>query len=173
MKISEHANYLLNEYGRLQFDYAAYCKPYGESLRNEARNNLEEYIAELEAAHAVWLAEASNEVNRLNARITELEAEIKKMKEYFHKPQHGSCCTCQKCGHIYDECRCDFDETYDENDILTARNAELEAFVNRLIEAGNTIVFETFEGYEKHGLFDFAPVNTWQVLVKDWKERKR
>ena len=49
MKISEHANYLLNEYGRLQFDYAAYCKPDGESLRNEARNNLEEYIAELEA----------------------------------------------------------------------------------------------------------------------------
>ena len=49
MKISEHANYLLNEYGRLQFDYAAYCKPYGESLRNEARNNLEEYIAELES----------------------------------------------------------------------------------------------------------------------------
>lgn len=51
MKISEHANYLLNEFGRLQFDYAAYCKPYGESLRNEARNNLEEYIAKLEAAN--------------------------------------------------------------------------------------------------------------------------
>jgi hypothetical protein len=50
MSVSEHANYLLNEYGRLQFDYAAYCKPYGESLRNEARNNLEEYIAELEDA---------------------------------------------------------------------------------------------------------------------------
>ena len=50
MSVSEHANYLLNEFGRLQFDYAAYCKPYGESLRNEARNNLEEYIAELEAA---------------------------------------------------------------------------------------------------------------------------
>ena len=49
MSVSEHANYLLNEYGRLQFDYAAYYKPYGESLRNEARNNLEEYIAELEA----------------------------------------------------------------------------------------------------------------------------
>ena len=53
MKISEHANYLLNEYGRLQFDYAAYCKPDGESLRNEARNNLEEYIAELEAENAM------------------------------------------------------------------------------------------------------------------------
>ena len=55
MKISEHANYLLNEYGRLQFDYAAYCKPDGESLRNEARNNLETYIAELEAAQARWV----------------------------------------------------------------------------------------------------------------------
>lgn len=54
MKISEHANYLLNEYGRLQFDYAAYCKPDGESLRNEARNNLETYIAELEAAQR-WI----------------------------------------------------------------------------------------------------------------------
>ena len=52
MSVSEHANYLLNEYGRLQFDYAAYCKPYGESLRNEARNNLETYIAELEADNA-------------------------------------------------------------------------------------------------------------------------
>ena len=53
--------------------------------------------------------------------------------------------------------------------------AELKAFINQLIEAGNTIVFETFEGYKKHGLFDFAPVNTWQVLVKDWlvKERER
>ena len=48
MSVSEHANYLLNEYGRLQFDYAFFCKPDGESLRNEARNNLEEYIAELE-----------------------------------------------------------------------------------------------------------------------------
>lgn len=54
MRVSEHANYLLNEYGRLQFDYAAYCKPYGESLRNEARNNLEEYIAGLEAAQR-WI----------------------------------------------------------------------------------------------------------------------
>ena len=54
MSVSEHANYLLNEYGRLQFDYAAYCKPYGESLRNEARNNLETYIAELEAAQR-WI----------------------------------------------------------------------------------------------------------------------
>mgnify|MGYP000984428424 CR=1 FL=1 len=59
MKISEHANYLLNEYGRLQFDYAAYCKPDGEPLRNEARNNLETYIAELE--EQVWNLNLENE----------------------------------------------------------------------------------------------------------------
>lgn len=61
MSVSEHANYLLNEYGRLQFDYAAYCKPYGESLRNEARNNLEEYIAELEAERR-WRVVADGEL---------------------------------------------------------------------------------------------------------------
>ena len=72
MRVSEHANYLLNEYGRLQFDYAAYCKPYGESLRNEARNNLEEYIAELEAEIAETRCD---EIDALNARIAELETE--------------------------------------------------------------------------------------------------
>ena len=36
--------------------------------------SLKLYIAELEAAHVVWLAEAANEMNRLNARIAELEA---------------------------------------------------------------------------------------------------
>lgn len=67
MKISEHANYLLNEYGRLQFDYAAYCKPYGEALRNEARNNLEEYIAELEAAQR-WIP--------VSERLPELDQDV-------------------------------------------------------------------------------------------------
>ena len=92
MKISEHANYLLNEYGRLQFDYAAYCKPDGEPLRNEARNNLEEYIAELEAKKDILenqLREATNflidkklhvdslyeDGFKLQKRIAELEAE--------------------------------------------------------------------------------------------------
>ena len=69
MKISEHANYLLNEYGRLQFDYAAYCKPYGESLRNEARNNLEEYIAELEA-----FVDQLIEVGQMIAECSEYES---------------------------------------------------------------------------------------------------
>ena len=86
MKISEHANYLLNEYGRLQFDYAAYCKPDGESLRNEARNNLEEYIAELEAAQRWHVVKECNDVATpidvaLRKRIAELEAEVTKCHE--------------------------------------------------------------------------------------------
>lgn len=88
MRVSEHANYLLNEYGRLQFDYAAYCKPNGESLRNEARNNLEEYIAELEAENdrlqSVWFVEETicpdgslrPKVSALLSRIAELEAAL-------------------------------------------------------------------------------------------------
>lgn len=69
-EISEHANYLLNEYGRLQFDYAAYCKLYGESLRNEARNNLETYIAALEAEN----------------RALRHSLELRECEEMEHKP---------------------------------------------------------------------------------------
>jgi predicted PilT family ATPase len=76
MSVSEHANYLLNEYGRLQFDYAAYCKPYGESLRNEARNNLEEYIAELE-----------NEVNSVVKKTVTLENKNRNLHKVIAKQQ--------------------------------------------------------------------------------------
>ena len=77
MKISEHANYLLNEFGRLQFDYAAYCKPDGESLRNEARNNLEEYIAELEAE----VTKCHELQDSYCDRIAELEGELEHVIE--------------------------------------------------------------------------------------------
>ncbi len=36
-------------------------------------------IAELENEHAVWLVGATNEIDRLNARIAELEAEIERL----------------------------------------------------------------------------------------------
>ncbi len=26
----------------------------------------------------------------------------------FRKPTHGSCCTCQHCGHYFDNCQCDY-----------------------------------------------------------------
>ena len=94
MKISEHANYLLNEYGRLQFDYAAYCKPDGESLRNEARNNLEDYIAELEAAQRWHVVKECNDVATpidvaLRKRIAELEAAQRWIPVSERLPQIG------------------------------------------------------------------------------------
>ena len=98
MKISEHANYLLNEYGRLQFDYAAYCKPYGEALRNEARNNLEEYIAELEAAQR-WIP--------VSERLPELDQDVFAVVE-------GEI----KVGHFYQEL--DFIENKYENIYFSA-----------------------------------------------------
>jgi uncharacterized coiled-coil protein SlyX len=84
MKISEHANYLLNEYGRLQFDYAAYCKPYGESLRNEARNNLEEYIADLEKAGDSYVKKSvtfENKIRNLHKVIAKQQLKIQRQAE--------------------------------------------------------------------------------------------
>lgn len=75
-EISEHANYLLNEFGRLQFDFAAFCKPDGDSLRNEARNNLEEYIAGLE-----------NEVNSVVKKTVTLENKIRNLHKVIAKQQ--------------------------------------------------------------------------------------
>ena len=84
MSVSEHANYLLNEFGRLQFDYAAYCKPDGESLRNEARNNLEEYIADLEqdlSNKEIEYTDLWDDALAFQARIAELEAVIDQLIE--------------------------------------------------------------------------------------------
>ena len=90
-----------------------FCIRCGEKL---SLNNFADHASDLE-----------KKANALHACIAELEAEIAKMKKYFHKPAHGTCCTCQKCGHTYDECRCDFDEALDDLDKANARIAELEA----------------------------------------------
>ena len=49
MKISEHANNLLNEFGKLQFDFAITLNNSLVPERDTARDNLASYIAELEA----------------------------------------------------------------------------------------------------------------------------
>jgi Lar family restriction alleviation protein len=67
--------------------------------------------------------------DELRKHIAALEEELTKMKKYFRKPTHGACCTCQKCGHSYDECRCDLDETVDELENANKRIAMLEATV--------------------------------------------
>lgn len=49
MKISKHANNLLNEFGRMQFDFVITLNNSPVPERDTARNNLADYIAELEA----------------------------------------------------------------------------------------------------------------------------
>ena len=49
MTISEKANNLLNEFGKLQFDFAITLNKSLVSERDTARDNLANYIAELEA----------------------------------------------------------------------------------------------------------------------------
>ena len=43
-------------------------------------------------------------------RIADLEARLADL----HRPTHGPCCTCQRCGKHYDDCRCGLDEVVAE-----------------------------------------------------------
>ena len=177
MSVSEHANYLLNEYGRLQFDYAAYCKPDGESLRNEARNNLEEYIADLEKK--VDSAVKEDEMSELKpcpfcgggAAYTQILGNYKRPHEVY-------CFTCDggiKEGRSKDGVIHNWN-TRPIEDALNARIAELKAFINQLIELGEwgvtgMKIATSFSGGEIHNLAERRQ-NEWLTLVKDWKERE-
>ncbi|HSW65450.1 MAG TPA: DNA translocase FtsK [Dissulfurispiraceae bacterium] len=59
----------------------------------------------------------------LRAEVERLRGEVLKWQR-IRTPAHGSCCTCQKCGEHYDDCRCDLDEVADE---LTQARAEIAA----------------------------------------------
>ena len=43
--------------------------------------------------------EAGSELDALMAQL---------MGHPFRKPTHGTCCTCQICGHNYDDCQCGY-----------------------------------------------------------------
>jgi len=62
----------------------------------------------------------------LQKRIDELEEELDCMHKRFRKPTHGSCCTCQRCGQFYDDCRCSLDDAADEIVELRTKIADLE-----------------------------------------------
>jgi len=58
----------------------------------------------------------------------------------------------------------------DENEKLQARVAELEAFINQLIEAGDGLVGDCELNWKHNHTPDCPPANHWQALVDDWKE---
>ena len=95
---------LQDKFDTLEKDYADVCQK-----RLEAADVFSRQIIELESENA------------------ELEAELAKMKEHFRQPTHGPCCTCQRCGQPYEDCRCDLDDVVDELEEAHARIAELEA----------------------------------------------
>ena len=103
---------------------------YHYTAHDIAYRDLERKCKALEAEYAISNRELlikQVEINRQSARIAELEAELAKMKEHFRQPTHGPCCTCQRCGQAYEDCRCDLDDVVDELDKANARIAELEA----------------------------------------------
>lgn len=72
------------------------------------------------AVHKYW-PQVKEDFEKLEAENEKLKACLRGHK----KPGHGPCCTCQRCGRHYDECRCDLDDFLDEKEMLEAENKEL------------------------------------------------
>ena len=51
------------------------------------------------------------EIQKMSNR--DLRTAIAKATGIYHKPGHGSCCTCQSCGEHYDDCNCDCPDDLD------------------------------------------------------------
>ena len=63
-------------------------------------------------------------IKELRYEIDRLQAELAAVRKHcWRKPEHGPCCTCQRCGKDYDSCRCDLDEVADE---LAKARAEIQ-----------------------------------------------
>ena len=50
----------------------------------------------------------------LLAEVERLREENAQIRKHFRRPTHGPCCTCQRCGQNYDDCRCDLDDAGEE-----------------------------------------------------------
>lgn len=83
-------------------------------------------------------AVAFDEIDRLNATIDALKAKLAAAVTEARKwrrirtPTHGPCCTCQKCGENYDDCRCSLDDVADELVLVAAERDRLRVIANRL-----------------------------------------
>lgn len=73
------------------------------------------------AKHGTEIRELRAEVERLTKERDELLAGYKRGHQHA---THGRCCTCQRCGKSYDDCRCDLDDAAGE---LTTLRAALAA----------------------------------------------
>lgn len=77
--------------------------------------------------YALIVCAACERLAQENARLRE---EVQKWQR-IRTPTHGSCCTCQKCGQFYDDCRCDLDEVVDDLKQAEALAARYKAALER------------------------------------------
>lgn len=61
--------------------------------------------------------------------MKELETRLADLR----RPTHGPCCTCQRCGKFYDDCRCDLDAVVDDLVKAEARMKGLEEALRELM----------------------------------------
>jgi len=89
-------------------------------------------------ANAAFIAAARQAVPRLLADLAEARKERDEAKalavkwQRIRTPTHGTCCTCQRCGQFYDDCRCNLDEACDEVAELRASLAARDARIAEL-----------------------------------------
>jgi hypothetical protein len=70
---------------------------------------------------------ASGLAGDLDKALKMLVLAEERLAEYgARRPTHGPCCTCQRCGHGHDECRCSLDDEVDAHDALKADYAKLK-----------------------------------------------
>lgn len=43
-----------------------------------------------------------------------IEGKLEYIESRKRKPGHGICCTCQRCGHVYDDCICGDEQAYEQ-----------------------------------------------------------
>ena len=79
---------------------------------------------------------ADNKFNDKKEEIDDLEKQVQKWQR-IRKPEHGTCCTCQRCGESYDDCRCDIDELADELADKDKEIADLKQTVSEVVENWN------------------------------------
>ncbi len=81
---------------------------------------------------------AKDDIKHLLSHISTLEEKAGRLQEEVQKwqrirtPTHGPCCTCQRCGQHYDDCRCDLDEIVDQLQQAESRLKETESERERL-----------------------------------------
>ncbi len=74
-------------------------------------------------------------VKKSMERVKELMKEVQKWQR-IRTPTHGPCCTCQRCGQHYDDCRCDLDEVVDELEQTKSNLQKLVEVVEKLLLDG-------------------------------------